>query len=81
MQIQEPPPFERVRYDCYALWVGELCVLAVQKERKEDVLVGVCCVGFGEDVGCINADLLLARFEEVIVSGEILCSPLEMRSI
>lgn len=47
-------------------------MLAVQQQRKEDILVGVCCVGFGEDVGCVDIDLLLVRFEEAVVSGEVL---------
>jgi hypothetical protein len=55
-------------------------MLAVQQDRKEDILVGVCCVGFCEDVGCINIDtdsLLMFRLEEVVVTCEILCTLLE----
>lgn len=38
-------------------------------------------MGFGEDVGCVDIDMLLIRFEEVVVSREILCCSLEMISI
>ena len=50
-------------------------MLAVQKKRKEDVLVGVCGVVFCQDVGYINIGcivFLLAKFEEVVIPSEIL---------
>ena len=56
-------------------------MLAVQQQRKEDVLVGVCCVGFDEDVGCVDIDSLLITIEEVVVSREILGCSLEMISV
>lgn len=69
MALKEPVPLELVRHYSNARRIG-LSVQSETKQRKKQVLVGICGVGFLDDSPGV-AELREAA-KEVIVFGQVL---------